>query len=242
MTQTVDLRQIPLSLLKPTKFNPRHISPDDPKLAELAASIKARSQLQPGICRPHPTQKGCFELLAGCRRWWGCQMAGLETMDVIVKDLDDKTARDVTVLENLQGDDLSPLEEAAGIRMLVDAGHSLEDISARIGKSVRWIKRRSQLTTLIPAWVKMAEKHNMGPAAMELIARYDADMQAELLIKIRQIMRVRLVIYRDDHSADSGDDVKLIAELICLYNCKIKAEKYLAKESPAKVTKKASKS
>lgn len=178
---TVDLRQIPLTLLKPTEHNPRRIRPDDPKLAELAASIKASSQLQPGIARPHPKQKGCFELLAGCRRWWGCQMAGLETMDVIVKDLDDKTARDVTVLENLQRDELSPLEEASGIQMLVEAGHGYEDISSRIGKSVKWIKRRAQLTNLIPAWVARAEKLKLGPPQLELIARYDLDMQTKLL-------------------------------------------------------------
>lgn len=178
---TVDLRQIPLTLLKPTEHNPRRIRPDDPKLSELAASIKASTQLQPGIARPHPKQKGCFELLAGCRRWWACQMAGLETMDVIVKDLDDKTARDVTVLENLQRDDLSPLEEASGIQMLVEAGHGYDDISSRIGKSVKWIKRRAQLTNLIPAWITRAEKLKLGPPQLELIARYDLDMQTKLL-------------------------------------------------------------
>lgn len=98
----VDLRQIPLTRLKPTELNQRRIRPDDPKLVELAESIKNNSQVIPCLARPHPGQKGVFELLSGSCVWWGCQIAGIETMDVLVVNLDDEAAKAAILQENLQ--------------------------------------------------------------------------------------------------------------------------------------------
>ncbi|MCO6400741.1 MAG: ParB/RepB/Spo0J family partition protein [Verrucomicrobia bacterium] len=186
MTTQPDIRRIPLTLLKPTEHNPRVIVPDDPRLTELAASIRAHGQLQPGICRPHPTQQGAFELLAGCRRWWGCQLAGLDDMLVTVAHLDDRSAVEVTVLENLQREDLTPMEEAAGIRTLVKSGATAQEIAAKIGKPWSWVVRRERLNQLSPAWRKELAKPaslfvHFSAAHLELIARYDVPMQERLL-------------------------------------------------------------
>jgi len=191
MTTQADIRRIPLTLLKPTEHNPRVIVPDDPRLAELAASIRAHGQLQPGICRPHPTQQGAFELLAGCRRWWGCQLAGLDDMLCTMAHLDDREAVEVTVLENLQREDLTPLEEAAGIRTLVKSGATAQEIADKIGKPWSWVVRRERLNQLSPAWRKELAKPaslfvHFSAAYLELIARYDVPMQERLLTDLQR--------------------------------------------------------
>ncbi len=190
---SVEIREIPLSLLKPTANNPRRLRPDDPALVQIADSIRARGQLQNGVARPHPTEKGVFELLAGARRWWGCQMAGLETMRVAVMDLDDRAALEVTVIENLQRAVLSPMEEASGIRMLVKSGATPAEIAAKIGQSWSWVIRRDRLNDLSPAWVKELDNpesrfSHFTASHLERIARYTHDRQDRLLSELQRSM------------------------------------------------------
>ena len=186
MTEPVPaIQAIALAKIIPTLDNPRRkIKPNDPKLLELAESIKRSTQLQPGVGRPHPTKPGCIDLRAGCRRHAACTAAGLDTMLVVVRDMDDRTAMEVTVLENLQRDDLSPLEEARGIQKLLEVGEDPDVIASKMGKDRVWLKRRAQLLKLTPKWAEWAEEYNIGPAHLELIARYSPATQDELFDEI----------------------------------------------------------
>lgn len=189
---TATVQAIPLDRIIPTPDNPRRIDPNAPALAELAASIKARGQLQAGIGRPHPSAEGKIDLRAGSRRYHACRMAGLDTMLVSVLDLTDAEAMEITVLENLQRSDLNPMEEAAGVQSLIDTGHPLEVIAADIGKPVSWVARRARLTKLSPAWRKLAIEHSLPAAHLELIARFSPEVQESARKKIGEY---RLTIF-----------------------------------------------
>lgn len=109
--------QIPLTHLSPSRLQPRQHF-DDASLSELAASIAAQGVLQPIIVRELAPQQ--YEIVAGERRWRAAQRAGLQDIPAIVRPLSDETALAIALIENLQREDLNPLEEARGIARLVD--------------------------------------------------------------------------------------------------------------------------
>lgn len=169
----------------PTPENPRRkIDQKAQGFVELCESVRELGILQPLVARPHPTLKGKFDLRAGNRRHLAAEVTGLAEVPVMVRLMDDRTAMEITVLENLQREDLQPLEEARGVDGLLKTGHVIEEIAARLGKTRGWIVRRAQLTKLIKPWQEIAEKINTTAAHLELIARYDGDRQKELLREI----------------------------------------------------------
>lgn len=106
-----------LGLLQPGKYQPR-TRMDPGSLEELAASIRAQGLIQPISVRP--VSAGRFEIIAGERRWRAAQIAGLSTVPVLVRDISDDAALAMSLIENIQREDLNPLEEAAGIQRLID--------------------------------------------------------------------------------------------------------------------------
>jgi len=122
-----------ISDIEPRKDQPRKIF-DAEALASLADSIAANGLIQPIVVRQ--TESGMYQIIAGERRWRACKLAGLIEVPVIVMNLDDKSTAEVALIENLQREDLNPLEEAKAYRSLIDDyGMTQEDISKRIGKS-----------------------------------------------------------------------------------------------------------
>jgi ParB family chromosome partitioning protein len=111
-----ELRELPIDLLQPGKYQPR-TRMDQDALAELAASIKAQGVMQPILVRPVAGER--HEIIAGERRWRAARIAGLSTVPVLVRDVPDRQALAVSLIENIQREDLNPLEEAAGIQRLV---------------------------------------------------------------------------------------------------------------------------
>ena len=128
-------RAVPIEHLRPSRFQPRrHIAESD--LRELADSIAARGVLQPILARPDPEQRDRFEIIAGERRWRASQLARLHEVPVIVREFSDGEALEVALVENLQRQDLSPLEEAEGYRRLMEEyAHTQEDLAKVVGKS-----------------------------------------------------------------------------------------------------------
>lgn len=177
------LVELPLDLIVPTTENPRHhrLTTKDPAVIELAQSIGGIGLLEPVIVRKHPSRPGFYELRAGERRYLAHQVNKAKTIRALIWKMDDQTAREVTTLENLQREDLKPLEEAQAVGILLKGGASFRDVGAKIGKSHQWVARRASLTKLIPEWVKRFEKYNTPPGTMELIARYQPEEQKELL-------------------------------------------------------------
>ena len=111
------LLTLPLARIRPGRYQPR-TRMDQQALAELAASIRAQGLMQPLLVRPLDGER--YELIAGERRWRAAQMAGLEQAPALVREVPDEAALALSLIENIQREDLNPIEEAAGIQRLVD--------------------------------------------------------------------------------------------------------------------------
>jgi ParB family chromosome partitioning protein len=136
-----ELAELPVRRIKPGKYQPR-TRMDQASLAELADSIRARGILQPIVVRP--VADGEYEILAGERRWRAAQLAGLERVPALVREVPDDAALGIGLIENIQREDLSPIEEAAGLKRLIDEFHlTHEDVAKAVGRS------RSAVTNLL---------------------------------------------------------------------------------------------
>lgn len=111
------LRTLPVSRIRPGRYQPR-TRMDQQALAELAASIRSQGLMQPLLVRPLDRDR--YELIAGERRWRAAQMAGLEEVPALVREVPDEAALAMALIENIQREDLNPMEESAGLQRLVD--------------------------------------------------------------------------------------------------------------------------
>lgn len=112
-----ELRHLPLDVIRPGRYQPRSVFDED-KLEELASSIRAQGVVQPVVVRE--TAPGEFELIAGERRWRAAQRAGIETIPAVVRDVPDQATVAMSLIENIQRENLNPLEEATALRRLID--------------------------------------------------------------------------------------------------------------------------
>jgi ParB family chromosome partitioning protein len=130
---TVGLREVPVETIRPNPWQPRtHF--DEQALAELAASIREHGVLQPVLVSQQ--QDGSFQLITGERRWRAVQLAGLPTIPAMVKEATPQASLEMALVENIQRQDLNPLEEAHACRQLLDEhGLTQEQLAQRIGKS-----------------------------------------------------------------------------------------------------------
>ena len=124
---------LPVTVLQPGKYQPRSRM-DQEALNELAASIKAQGVMQPILVRP--VDGGRYEIIAGERRWRASQLAGLHEVPVLVRDIPDDSALAMSLIENIQREDLNPLEEAMGIQRLIDEfGMTHQQAADSVGRS-----------------------------------------------------------------------------------------------------------
>lgn len=128
-------RKVPVEFIAPNPRNPRrHFG--DAELTDLTQSIREHGLVQPVVVRPSSVQAGSFELIAGERRWRAAQRAGLTEIPVIVRDVNDRTALELAIIENVQRADLNPVEEALGYQQLIDDhNYTQADLGNVIGKS-----------------------------------------------------------------------------------------------------------
>ncbi len=141
-------RTLPIEALEPGPYQPRH--PIDPEsLRELVDSIRARGILQPLLARPHPSNSGRYQIIAGERRWRAAQAAGLHEVPALVRPLADADAMAAGLVENLQRQDLNPIEEAEGYRRLIDEFAMTQDVLGEaVGKSRSHIANTMRLLNL----------------------------------------------------------------------------------------------
>jgi ParB family transcriptional regulator, chromosome partitioning protein len=126
---------LPVAFLRPGKFQPRRHF-DEAALEELAGSIRHHGLLQPILVRPVAGQADAYEIIAGERRWRAAQRAALHDVPVVIQTLTDSQALEIALVENLQRQDLSALEEAEGYKRLMDEfGHSHAELGELVGKS-----------------------------------------------------------------------------------------------------------
>ncbi len=128
-------RRLPVAFLRPNPRNPRKaFGPAD--LDELTASVREKGVVQPILVRPVEDATDSYEIVAGERRWRAAQKAGLHDVPVVVRELSDKEALELAIVENVQRQDLNALEEAVGYRELIDEyGYSQNELAGVIGKS-----------------------------------------------------------------------------------------------------------
>jgi ParB/RepB/Spo0J family partition protein len=171
---------LPLEQLREHPANPRKRF-DPTALAELAASIREKGILNPLLVRPAGKS---FEILAGARRFRAAKQAGAREAPVLVRELDDAAALELMIVDNLQREDIHPLEEAEGYRRLMGHGHtkhSVQWIADRVGRSVKYVYDRVKLLNLSKPLQELflADKFTAGHAV--ILARLSADDQLRAL-------------------------------------------------------------
>jgi ParB/RepB/Spo0J family partition protein len=182
-----EFKTIPLTAIYHSPYNPRRKpTADDPKVKELAASIKAVGLIQP-ISLRHTGVKGDFEIIAGARRFEAAKLAGLKEIAAMVHQISEDDALKITVTENLQRQDLTPLEEGRGIASLLEAGRSTDEIAADIAKSPTWVRRRAKLVKLSKDWqdaVTDGKLQYFSAAHLEVVAHLSPTIQKKLLTAV----------------------------------------------------------
>lgn len=142
------IQLIALDLLAPGPFQPR-TQVDPSELAALAASIREQGVLQPILARPDPARRGHFQIIAGERRWRASQQAGLHEIPALVRELEDTAAMAAALVENLQREDLNPIDEGEGYRRLMEEfSLTQERVADSVGKSRSHIANTVRLLKL----------------------------------------------------------------------------------------------
>jgi ParB family chromosome partitioning protein len=177
------LVQIPTDKLYPSEHNPRkHF--DQAKIEAMASTMGTVGVLEPLVARKHPKKKDGYEIIAGDRRHRAAKEAGLAEVPVILREVSDEDLVEVMFIENLQREDLTPLEEAAAFKDMMDSKpsvHTAKAIGERIGKSAEYVWSRMKLLDLIPAAKKLLESERIQVAHAILIARLKPKDQARVI-------------------------------------------------------------
>ena len=147
-TRSVGVRIVHVDRIEPNPVQPRLVFEQD-ALDELAASIREHGVLQPILVRP--LGPNTYQIVAGERRWRASRLAGLETIAALIEDIDDDTALEIAIIENLQREDLTPLDEAAMFsRMVHEHGYSIRKLADKLGKDKGYLENRLRLADAPP--------------------------------------------------------------------------------------------
>ena len=142
-TRSVGVRIVHVDRIEPNPEQPR-LAFNQETLDELAASIREHGVLQPILVRPSGQNR--YQLIAGERRWRASKQAGLETIPALIEEIDDDTALEISIIENLQREDISPLDEAAMYdRMVTEHGYSIRKLADKLGKDKGYVENRLRL-------------------------------------------------------------------------------------------------
>jgi ParB family chromosome partitioning protein len=177
-------REMPVDLLRRGKYQPRVDMRDD-SLAELAESIKAQGVVQPIVVRPLPNPAGGeteYEIVAGERRWRAAQMAGLATIPAVIRDIPDESAVAVALIENIQRENLNPIEEAGSLHRLVEEfGLTHADVAEAVGRSRATVTNLLRLLELPRPVREMLESRELDMGhARALLGLTSPEMQFEI--------------------------------------------------------------
>lgn len=174
---------MPVEQLTPNPDQPRRsFAPE--ALQELAQSLKARGMLQPIIVRPHPSDRGLYQIVAGERRWRAAQIAQLHEVPVIVSNLNDTEVLEIAIVENIQRADLNAIEEATSYKQLMERfGHTQEKLAEALNKSRSHIANLLRLLNLpeqVQSWLKEG-KVTAGHARALITAPNSIDLARKVI-------------------------------------------------------------
>lgn len=187
----VSTNTLPLSEIVPNKDQPRKTF-DEAALDELADSIRQHGILQPLLVRPIAT--GGYQLVAGERRWRASKRAGLKDVPVVVKELSDTETMEIAIIENLQREDLNPIEEAEGLQALIDkCGFTQEQVAVSVGKSRPAIANSLRLLKLPPEVRDMAKNGEISAGHARALLAFDNEAliyeAAQSIVKNKMTVR-----------------------------------------------------
>ena len=204
-TKKVETNKISISDLTRNPFQPR-INFSESKLEELTNSIKKNGIIQPIAVRPNKSESGKYQIVAGERRWLAAQRAGLHEIPVNILDLSDVESLEVAIVENIQRDDLNPIEEARGYKKLYDEfNDDHENISKLMSKSRSHISNTLRLLSLPKDVISMLEEGtltsgqarpligliNASNIAEEIVAKNYSSRKVEYLVKEKKNIKTK---------------------------------------------------
>ncbi|SIS83145.1 ParB/RepB/Spo0J family partition protein [Phaeovulum vinaykumarii] len=178
-----DIAQIPIEKIEANPTQPRRVFAPE-ALEELAQSLREKGIIQPLILRPNPRDPQGYEIVAGERRWRAAQLARIDVVPAIVRELDDTETLEVAIIENIQRADLSAIEEAMAYRQLMDKfGHTQEKIAEALSKSRSHIANLLRLLTLPDSVQDMVRRGDLSAGhARALINAPDPDALARRIL------------------------------------------------------------
>lgn len=172
-----ELRHLPIEFLERGRYQPRR-DMDPQALEDLAASIKAQGVMQPIVVRPIGAKK--YEIIAGERRWRASQLAGLDKVPCVIRDVPDEAAIAMALIENIQREDLNPIEEAAALQRLQDEFQlTHQQVADAVGKSRTTVTNLLRLMSLSPEARKLVEHGDLEMGHARAILTLDTARQTE---------------------------------------------------------------
>jgi len=187
----VNINKVSISDLKSNKFQPRKLFEED-SLQDLTNSIKERGIIQPIIVRKSSDDNSKYEIIAGERRWLAAQKAGLHDVPVVITDVDDLKSLEFAIVENVQRNDLSAIEEARGYQRLIEEfSYDQEKVAKFIGKSRSHIANFLRLLGLPLTVLKLIENKKLTPGHAKILvglnnAEFVANKIVEKSLSVRQ--------------------------------------------------------
>ena len=218
-TESSGSLSLPISQVETCSSQPRKRF-DDESLQELADSISQHGIIQPLTVRK--LSSGYYQIIAGERRWRAARLAGLQEVPVIVIEADDRKAAELAMIENLQREDLNPMEEAAGFQSLIESYHmTQEEAAQRVGKSRSAVTNALRLLGLTPSVRKLVEEGKLSAGHARALVPLSPSLQESaanaivsggLSVRQTEALVKRLSAEKTEAQAKDPDEVDYLAE------------------------------
>ena len=218
-TESSGSLSLPISQVETCSSQPRKRF-DDESLQELADSISQHGIIQPLTVRK--LSSGYYQIIAGERRWRAARLAGLQEVPVIVIEADDRKAAELAMIENLQREDLNPMEEAAGFQSLIESYHmTQEEAAQRVGKSRSAVTNALRLLGLTPSVRKLVEEAKLSAGHARALVPLSPSLQESaanaivsggLSVRQTEALVKRLSAEKKEAQAKDPDEVDYLAE------------------------------
>tara|TARA_Y100001936_G_C15924527_1_gene585929 strand:- start:25 stop:867 length:843 start_codon:yes stop_codon:yes gene_type:complete len=215
--------QLLISDLVPNKYQPRKTF-DEANLEDLTNSIKERGIIQPIIVRNSNNDKSKFEIIAGERRWLAAQRAGINNVPVVITEADDLKSLEFAIVENVQRQDLNPLEEAQGFKRLIDEfSYDQEKVSKFIGKSRSYITNSLRILSLPDDVLKLIESQKLTAGHAKILvglknASFVANKIIEKKLSVRQSENFVQLFKNKKSNTKNSKDTNIIALELSISN------------------------
>ncbi len=207
-----DLRNLPVDILQRGRYQPRHeIEPE--ALQELADSIKAQGVVQPIVVRPLSSAPGKYEIIAGERRWRACQLAGVHEIPAVIREVPDQTAMAMALIENIQREDLNPIDESMALQRLIDEfGLTQQETGDAVGRSRPAVANLLRLLTLNTEVKTMLEKGELEMGHARALLAIEGGKQTliarEVVKKGLSVRETEQLVRKETQSGDKTNKKK----------------------------------